>query len=112
MQLPMAIGGMQVQQQRRRQGCGYMLKGVSDFSSPLVMNAAVPLQIAQGTIDRALRLLEYQRRASRNYYDRNKEVIKARSVAYWEQNREAINERRRQRYQQRQQRAEEIPELR
>ncbi len=89
-----------------------MLKGANDFSSPLVMNAA---GVNQETIDRALRLLEYQRRASRNYYDRNKETIKARSVAYWELNREAINERRRQRYHLRQgqaQVAEQNPELR
>ena len=50
------------------------------------------------TVARALRLLEYQRVASRNYYQRNKDAIKARSVVYWQQHRDGINARRRQRY--------------
>jgi hypothetical protein len=49
-------------------------------------------------VKRALRLLEYQQRASRNYYARNKAAIKAKSTEYWERNREAINQRRRERY--------------
>jgi hypothetical protein len=58
------------------------------------MNAEVP----NATIQRALRLLEYQKRASQSYYARNREAIKTKSLLYWEQNRETINERRRQRY--------------
>jgi|LauGreSBDMM110SN_4_FD.fasta_scaffold171180_3 hypothetical protein len=50
------------------------------------------------TIQRALKLLEYQQRASKSYYARNKESIKAKSIQYWENNREAINARRRERY--------------
>jgi hypothetical protein len=50
------------------------------------------------TIHRALRLLRCQQRASRRYYESNKEAVKRRSMQYWEQNREAINARRRQRY--------------
>ena len=52
-----------------------------------------PLQIA-----RALKLLAYQKEASHRYYERNREVIKARSTTYWEANRDTINERRRTRY--------------
>ena len=54
--------------------------------------------IPAATVQRALKLLEYQQRASRSYYARNKEAIKAKSIQYWESNRDAINERRRQRY--------------
>ena len=87
-----------------------MLKGADEFSTPLVMNAQ---NVTQETIARALRLLEYQRQASRNYYERNKEAIKARSTLYWAQNREAVNERRRLRYQQRvQEPQEQNPQLR
>ncbi len=50
------------------------------------------------TIQRALRLLEYQRRASRAYYLRHIDEVKRRSTAYWEANRDAINARRRLRY--------------
>ena len=49
-------------------------------------------------IQRALRLLESQRRASKAYYERHKEDIKQKSTLYWELHKEAINERRRQRY--------------
>ena len=49
-------------------------------------------------IQRALRLLENQRRASKAYYERHKEDIKQKSTLYWELHKEAINERRRQRY--------------
>lgn len=52
----------------------------------------------QAQITRALRLLESQRTASRRYYDAHKADIKARSVTYWQQNRETINARRRERY--------------
>jgi hypothetical protein len=110
MRSPTATGGTLGLQWLQLWACGGMRKGVDEFSYPLVMNAQ-PL-VAQETINRALRLLEYQRRASRNYYDRNKEAIKARSVAYWEQNRDAINERRRQRYHLRHQAPEQNPELR
>ena len=61
-------------------------------------------------IQRALKLLECQRRASRNYYAKNKDAIKAKSVTYWENHREAINARRRLRYQETH--AKEKPELR
>ena len=49
-------------------------------------------------IQRALRLLESQRRASRAYYIRHKDEIKQKSTTYWEQHKELINERRRTRY--------------
>ena len=50
------------------------------------------------TIERALRLLHNQRKASKTYYERHKEEIKSKTMAYWEHNRDAINLRRRQRY--------------
>jgi len=49
-------------------------------------------------IARALRLLESQKRASHGYYERNKNVIKAKSLEYWKEHREAINLRRRELY--------------
>ena len=49
-------------------------------------------------IERALRLVESQRRASKSYYERNKDAIKAKSTEYWESHKDAINERRRARY--------------
>ena len=49
-------------------------------------------------VQRALRLLESQRRASRAYYTRHKDEIKQKSTTYWEQHKETINERRRNRY--------------
>ena len=49
-------------------------------------------------IARALRLLESQKRASHTYYERNKDVIKAKSLEYWKEHREAINLRRRELY--------------
>ena len=52
-----------------------------------------PLKVA-----RALKLLAYQKEASHRYYERNRDVIKARSTTYWEANRDTINERRRLRY--------------
>lgn len=54
--------------------------------------------VPAATIKRALKLLEYQQRASRSYYARHKDAIKAKSSLYWQQNRDAINERRRERY--------------
>jgi hypothetical protein len=63
-------------------------------------------------IQRALKLLESQRRASKKYYVNNKDAIKAKSVAYWETHREAINEKRRIRYQAKVQEVKEkVPEL-
>jgi hypothetical protein len=53
---------------------------------------------SEKTVQRALRLLSSQVKASRTYYERNKEAIKAKSVAYWETHRELINEKRRDRY--------------
>ena len=53
---------------------------------------------ANATIQRALRLLEGQRRASRAYYQRHKQEIKERSTAYWKLHKDAINARRRERY--------------
>jgi hypothetical protein len=50
------------------------------------------------TITRALRLLENQRKAARAYYLRNRDTIKARTARYWEEHREELNQRRRQRY--------------
>ena len=49
-------------------------------------------------VKRALRLLHNQRKASKTYYERHKEEIKSKTMAYWELNRDAINLRRRQRY--------------
>ena len=49
-------------------------------------------------IERALRLVESQRRASKSYYERNKDAIKAKSTEYWGHHKDAINERRRARY--------------
>ena len=57
------------------------------------MNAATPQEI-----QRALRLLENQRRASKAYYERHKDEIKEKSTLYWEANKDLINERRRKRY--------------
>lgn len=62
------------------------------------MEAAAAATVPATTVQRALRLLEYQRKASKSYYARNKDAIKAKSIQYWESNRDAINERRRQRY--------------
>ena len=56
------------------------------------------VSVPAATIKRALKLLEYQQRASRSYYERHKDAIKAKSSLYWQHNREAINERRRERY--------------
>jgi len=52
----------------------------------------------QKDIERALRLLDCQRRASKAYYERHKENIKQKSTLYWEEHKDLINERRRQRY--------------
>ena len=49
-------------------------------------------------IERALRLVENQRRASKAYYERHKEAIKTKATNYWENHKESINEKRRQRY--------------
>ena len=49
-------------------------------------------------IERALKLVESQRRASKSYYERNKNAIKAKSTQYWEHHKDTINERRRARY--------------
>ena len=54
--------------------------------------------VVNATIQRALKLLEGQRRASRAYYMRHKGEIKERSTAYWNSHRDLINARRRQRY--------------
>lgn len=59
------------------------------------VNAVLPSTVE---VQRALRLLESQRRASRAYYMRHKDVIKQKSTTYWEQHKETINERRRNRY--------------
>ena len=63
---------------------------------------------ANATIQRALRLLEGQRRASRAYYQRHKQEIKERSTAYWKLHKDAINARRRERYELSQQAKPEI----
>jgi hypothetical protein len=42
--------------------------------------------------------VESQRRASKSYYERTKDAIKAKSTEYWEHHKDAINERRRARY--------------
>lgn len=49
-------------------------------------------------VQRALRLVESQRRASRAYYLRHKDDIKQKSTLYWEEHKELINQRRRARY--------------
>jgi len=64
----------------------------------MLLEMEAPATVPAATIQRALRLLEYQRRASRAYYVRHRETVKARSIAYWDANRDAINERRRARY--------------
>ena len=61
----------------------------------VLTTAVVPTTIE---VQRALRLVESQRRASRAYYLRHKEDIKQKSTAYWEEHKELINERRRARY--------------
>ncbi len=53
---------------------------------------------SERTIARALRLLASQKAASKRYYEANKGVINERSKAYWEEHRENINTRRRERY--------------
>ena len=50
------------------------------------------------TLQKARRMIENQRRANRTYYEKNKDLVKQRSSAYWENHREAINARRRDRY--------------
>jgi hypothetical protein len=52
----------------------------------------------QKEIERALRLVENQRRASKAYYERHKEDIKRKSTEYWKTHKQIINERRRLRY--------------
>ncbi len=52
----------------------------------------------QRDIERALRLLDCQRRASKAYYERHKENIKQKTNQYWKEHKDLINERRRQRY--------------
>jgi len=49
-------------------------------------------------VERALKLLHNQRKASKNYYERHKEDIKRKSTQYWEEHKDLINERRRLRY--------------
>ena len=75
-------------------------------------NTMDPATASNVVIQRALKLLECQRRASRNYYAKNRDVIKAKSVTYWENHREAINARRRLRYQESHEKPEEKQELR
>lgn len=50
------------------------------------------------TINRALRVLENQRKASQAYYARHIDAVKSRNANYWIAHREAINARRRMRY--------------
>ena len=64
------------------------------MNTPLIATATHSAKEVQ----RAMRLLESQRRASRAYYLRHKEDIKQKSTTYWEQHREQINERRRAAY--------------
>ena len=78
------------------------------FSSPIVMNA----NATQKDIERALRLLSCQRRASKAYYERHKDTIKQKSTQYWEQHKDLINERRRQRYALAHPSPVQLPELR
>lgn len=49
-------------------------------------------------IERALKLVENQKRASKAYYERHKEAIKLKSTTYWQTHKDDINERRRARY--------------
>ena len=56
--------------------------------------------VASKTIQRALKLLEGQRKASRAYYLKHRDEIRERSTEYWKANREVINARRRERYEQ------------
>ena len=53
---------------------------------------------SEATIKRALKLLESHKKASRKYYESHSDDIKKKAKAYWEVNRESINERRRTRY--------------
>ena len=55
---------------------------------------AVPLSVIQ----RALKLLESHKKASKRYYEAHASEIKSRVKQYWEANKDAINERRRERY--------------
>lgn len=64
------------------------------ISYPIVMNAST----SQKDIERALKLLDCQRRASKAYYERHKESIKQKTTQYWKEHKGLINERRRQRY--------------
>jgi hypothetical protein len=49
-------------------------------------------------IQRALRLVECQRRASKAYYVRHRDAIKAKSAEYWQTHKATINARRRAHY--------------
>lgn len=64
----------------------------------LFIHPSIVIMENPATIARALRLLESQRRASHNYYERNKERIKEKSISYWKTHKNTINERRRAAY--------------
>ena len=49
-------------------------------------------------IQRALRLVESQRRASKAYYVRHRDAIRAKSADYWQTHKATINARRRAHY--------------
>ena len=78
------------------------------FLYAIVVYMEAAAAAANATIQRALRLLEGQRRASRAYYQRHKQEIKERSTAYWNFQKDAINARRRERYELSQQAKPEI----
>lgn len=70
------------------------MRGLNVFCSSIVMStSATPKEI-----ERALRLVENQRKASRAYYERHKDDIKKKSTEYWGAHKADINTRRRARY--------------
>ena len=56
------------------------------------------MEASAAEVQRAMRLLQAQRKASKSYYERHKEEIKLKSLTYWQLNRQVINDKRRQRY--------------
>ena len=59
---------------------------------PAAAAAAAP---TAETVARALRVLATQTKASKAFYQRNRERIRARSLQYWQDHRDALNLRRR-----------------
>ncbi len=64
-------------------------------------------EASASTIARALRLLATQQKASRNYYERNKDRIRQRSADYWREHKDELNAARRERARQKREAGQE-----